>query len=1042
MPQPVKQPIDIDFSRGLNLKADPYQVPVGNFLSLVNSVFDKVGRLTKRNGFPNLTPLPDATTSYLTTFNGDLQAIGTNLLAYSPGQQTWVEKGSTYPLELSTMTLIRNSVNQSWADSAIASTGLICTVYSEQSASGNVYKYAIADSLSGQNLVAPALIPVASGTVTNSPRVFLLGNNFILLYQNVISGVSHLEYTAISASTGLVTQTNTSISASFTNSSSLAYDAVVANNTMFIAWNGGSASGIKMVSLSSGLALSSTINPDPSHQATLVSVTADVSQSLPLIWVTYYSSSTSNGYTLLVDSSLTVLLAPTQFLTGVTIVNLTSTAVSTNTTPPVSSNTIFYEVQSVYSYDSGILSDLVDSGTVSQTGAITGAFVSIRSLGLASKAFQVDGTFYYLGAYQSPYQSTYFLVNATKSRAETPVVVAKLAYSNGGGYLRTGLPNVSVSGTEAQVPYLVKDLIQPVNKNTNVPVGTQVAGVYTQTGINLASFDFVTDGLSATEIGNNLQLTGGFPWAYDGYIPVENGFFLYPDSVEATWNATGGSIVAQPDGSTNTNAYWIQAVYQWTDDQGNPVFSAPSIPVPVTTTGTASTGTITVHVPYIRLTYKIANPPTVTIYRWSVGQQSYYQTSGFTFAASNGIQLNDTTNDSVTYIDKLPDSAILGNALLYTTGGVVEDIGGPATSITTLFDDRYWLVDSEDRNLLWYSKQVIEATPVELSDLFTFYVAPSTGAQGSTGDISALFPMDDKLIIFKEDAAYYINGSGPDNTGNNSTYSQPIFITSTVGCSNTRSLVMTPNGIMFQSNKGIWLLGRDLSTKYIGAEVEDFNGFKVTSAVAVPGTNQVRFGLDNGITLMYDYFVGQWGEFEGIPSISSTLYGDMHTIVDKYGRVSQEKANTYLDGSNPVLMSFTSSWLQLAGLRGYMRAYWFYFLGTYLSPHKLQVQIAYDYNSSAVQGDLIAPINYAGPYGSDPYYGGDGLTPYGGPPQLYNWRVFLERQRCKAFQISMQEVFDPSFGTVAGPGLTLSGLNCIVGLKKAYAPINSNQQVG
>jgi hypothetical protein len=329
-----------------------------------------------------------------------------------------------------------------------------------------------------------------------------------------------------------------------------------------------------------------------------------------------------------------------------------------------------------------------------------------------------------------------------------------------------------------------------------------------------------------------------------------------------------------------------------------------------------------------------------------------------------------------------------------------------------------------------------------MSDLFTFYVAPSTGAQGSAGQITALFPMDDKLVIFKNAAIYYINGTGPDNTGANSTYSQPTFITASVGCSNPRSIVLMPMGLMFQSDKGIWLLGRDLSTTYIGDAVEDFNSYTVNSAVAIPESNQVRFSLSNGYMLMFDYYVKQWGEFQGVPSISSTLYQNYHTIVNQYGAVSQETPGIYLDGSNPVLMSFTTSWLQLAGLRGYMRAYWFYFLGTYLSPHKLNLSVAYDYNSSPSQTDLIVPLNYAGPYGSDPYYGGDGSSGYGEPLSLYNWRIFLERQRCKAFQINMQEVFDPTYGTVAGPGLTLSGLNCIVGVKKAYSPISQTQQIG
>jgi len=457
----------------------------------------------------------------------------------------------------------------------------------------------------------------------------------------------------------------------------------------------------------------------------------------------------------------------------------------------------------------------------------------------------------------------------------------------------------------------------------------------------------------------------------------------------------------------------------------------------VTTTGSLSTGSVAIHVPMLRLTYKIANPAKIVIYRWSVAQQSYYQVTSIATP-----ELNNTGVDYLTFTDTLADTTILGNSLLYTTGGVVEDIGAPASNLLTVFDSRLWLVDAEDPNLLWFSKQVIEGTPVEMSDLFTFYIDPSIGAQGPTGPILALAPMDDKLILFKANAIYYINGTGPDNTGANSQYSQPIFITSTVGCSVPRSISMMPNGLMFQSNKGIWLLGRDLSTKYIGDAVETYNSDPVTSAITVPATNQVRFGLSSGTTLMYDYYVNQWGTFEGIPSIAATLYENAHTIVNEYGVVSQETPGTYLDGSNPVLMSFTTSWLRLAGLRGYMRAFWFTFLGTFLSPHKLQAQVAYDYNASPVQSDLINPGLYAPSYGSDPFYGGDGSTPYGGPNTLENNRVFLQRQRCKAFQVSITEVFDPSYGTVAGPGLTLSGLSAIVGVKKAWAPIDQNRSVG
>ena len=87
-------------------------------------------------------------------------------------------------------------------------------------------------------------------------------------------------------------------------------------------------------------------------------------------------------------------------------------------------------------------------------------------------------------------------------------------------------------------------------------------------------------------------------------------------------------------------------------------------------------------------------------------------------------------------------------------------------------------------------------------------------------------------------------------------------------------LSLQPQGLMFEfaseAGNQIWTLGRDLSTQYTGAPVEGLTtNATVKSAVNVPGTNQVRFTLDTGITLMYDYYYQQWGTFVNIPAISS-----------------------------------------------------------------------------------------------------------------------------------------------------------------------------
>jgi hypothetical protein len=74
------------------------------------------------------------------------------------------------------------------------------------------------------------------------------------------------------------------------------------------------------------------------------------------------------------------------------------------------------------------------------------------------------------------------------------------------------------------------------------------------------------------------------------------------------------------------------------------------------------------------------------------------------------------------------------------------------------------------------------------------------------GDITALKAMDDKLIIFKENAIFYLSGDGPNNLGQQDTFIEPQLISSDIGCSVKNSVVLTPAGIFFKSHKGIHLL--------------------------------------------------------------------------------------------------------------------------------------------------------------------------------------------------------------------------------------------
>lgn len=999
-----KTGIPISFTQGLDLKTDPKQIGLGKFLSLKNSVFNKSGLLQKRNGFGDLTALSASHLNTLTTFNGNLTAIGQSLYAFSQESDQWLNKGSIYSAQLETVPLVRTSSQQNTVDVAVNSEGLVCTVWEDSNTSS---LYQIVDSLTGQVLISNGTI--ASGA--KIPRVFNIGNYFVITFLISITGTPHLQYIAVSTSD--VTSVTAAVDLSVLVSSvSAGYDGQVISDNLYVAWNGSDGGGaVRVTYIDSNLNQHAT-TAMAGRNCVTVSVCGDLTTINPTIWVSFNDSS-NNGWTASFTNALVAGLAPTQIWTTITVINLTSLATN-------NINTIYYETSNVYS-GGAVRSDYISKVTCTSVGVVGSPSVVVRSLALASKAFVLNSTRYMLGVYGGTLQPTYFLVDDSGN------VVAKIAYSNGGGYPSDQiLSNAIVNDSTVSIGYRFKDLLTSVNKEQSGAAG----GIYSQTGINLANITISDAPMVTSEIASSLHLTGGFLWQYDGVKPVEHSFHLWPEDVTVTTADTGGHLSAQ--------IYFHQVVYEWTDSQGNLHRSAPSVPIESDLTGSGtSTNIITLQIPTLRLTYKTApNSVRLVVYRWSTANQQYYQSTSIASPT-----LNNPAVDTISYVDTLADSSIIGNALIYTTGGVVENIAAPACSGICMFKTRLMVIYAEDPNVIGYSKQVIENVPVEMSDLFTQYVAPTIGAQGSTGHTKVISAMDDKFLMFKRDAIYYMTGQGPDNAGANNDFSDPVFITSTVGCSNAQSLAFIPQGLMFQSDKGIWLLGRDLSTQYIGAPVESLtDGATVLSALTIPETNQVRFTLDTGVTLLYDYYYAQWGSFYGIPAISGCLYQNLHTILNSYGLIKQETPGFYLDGSNPVLMSFKTGWLNLNGVQGYERAYYFYLLGQYITPHKLNILIAYDYNSSPSQSDTIQPDNYSPVYGDDPIYGSS--SPYGGAPNKEQWRVFLRQQQCQAFQITFNEIYDATFGVTAGAGLTLSGIDLVIGAKKKWPRIAPKYSVG
>jgi hypothetical protein len=349
MPPVQKANLPINFAKGIDQKSDPFQVQLGRFLSLENTTFSKIGRLTKRNGYRKLTPLPDDTSlpNLISTFAGNLITLGDQIQAYSAGSATWVSKGSTHPVNLSTLSLVRTGTNQSQCDAVPSSNGLVCVVYSDDQPGGTVYKYAIADIETGQNIVSPTTITPSAGTVDGAPRVFFLGKFFAIVFTANNGGSYSLQYIAVNSTIPTSVSAPDTISSQYDPDSQVAFDGYVANNSLYLAWNGSDVGGsVRMTYIDSTLTQHNTI-AFATEVATTMGIYADESGVTPVVYVAYYDSVSQDGSILAVDSTLNTVLAPTSIISGEDVANITLTAVD-------GTATILYEVNNAYSFDAAL----------------------------------------------------------------------------------------------------------------------------------------------------------------------------------------------------------------------------------------------------------------------------------------------------------------------------------------------------------------------------------------------------------------------------------------------------------------------------------------------------------------------------------------------------------------------------------------------------------------------------------------------------------------------------------------------------------------
>ena len=978
-----KQNIPINFGQGIDTKTDQKQVLPGKLLLLQNGQFISTGKLRKRFGNEALSQSLTsggaiAAGALLGSFQSELvEGDGLQLYSYAASTNEWTPKGALISFEIDQLSIIKNGYQQTEVDSAQHPNGLRLFTWND---SRGTFRYSVVDSVTDQSIVADKALPATASLV----KPMVIGAYLLIFYIDTSS--HNLRMISIQANNPTISFSPIDV-ATDVNVSNPVYDIAPTPTRLFISYNNSSmGGGISTKYVSEFLVISASFVEAGEVASTSLACFFDT--VLSQVWVAYYNG-TAVKYFILNFALSAVVLAPTSIETIANIVRVVGYASN-------GVGQVWYEIATVADYN-----EYTHTAHLTNAGVVTGVGLFIGSVGLAFKPFNNAGITYVGLTHSSVEQPEYFIARYDGA------VVGKLAPSNGGGLLLVNLvpETVPIGDSEFLTSTLLKDLLTTIG-------GT----VYTQTGAVAYVFNFESNNqYYKTVMGSNFHVTGGMLWAYDGEVIVEQNFHIYPENISPAQTASG---------PLSNGQYQYSVTYEWTDFQGQIHRSNPSTPITVTVTSSAD-NQVTLTIPTLMVTAK--QNVQVVVYRTEANGTIFYQAT----SVSSPL-FNDPTMFVVTFVDTVSDATLIGNPILYTTGGVVNNFAPPAPLLITIFKDRLIIVPAESPNSIWFSKEVVPGSPVEFSDQFI----QNIDQRG--GPITGIEQLDDKLILFKLAESFYMVGDGPDNTGAQNDFTQAQLITTDSGCNNAKSIVLMPVGVMYQSEKGWYTLGRNLGVTYTGAAVEAFNGQTTTSSILIPKNRQVRFTLADGDTLTYDYFVEQWAVYTNFNAMDSTVFENEFTFVQNSGLVLQEDESLYTDNNQFIKMKATTSWLSMAGLQGFQRAYRCLFIGDYISPHQLLISVSYDFDPSIQQQDYINTVNIfpITDYGQDSPYGSE--VQYGGQYPQYQFRIDLQRQTCQAIQFTIEDVQGEDFGE----GFNLSALNLMVGVKQGSNKIPSTRVFG
>jgi hypothetical protein len=550
----------------------------------------------------------------------------------------------------------------------------------------------------------------------------------------------------------------------------------------------------------------------------------------------------------------------------------------------------------------------------------SGTFTVAGSRGLGSRAFKIATKWYIATIFASAVQGHLYLLELDQDAAGANGCVSLAGYLVAGN--NGGQPAL---GVMTSVPALSSTKV--LLTGTTLDAGaTSIAAITLTWGDTLLGAPVAHNGV--------LAIPGACGKIYDGNAVYEQGFLLWPEAPTATAGA-GGSL-------TLLATYEYLVTWECLDDTGRLWRSSAGFIT--TTTLTGANNKYTVDVPQLRITerttvFNIATPVQVTVKLWrTAGKDTHHLVSS---------AVNDPSSDTVAFVDTLADTTVAANEQLYTDDNELENITPPA--VLAYGEHRARLAALSGDGAAWVSKEVQDGLAVGFSSDIRIPFDPAGGP------FTGLLPLDQTLVVGQRAALWGITGEGPNLDGSNP-YPYPVPLPGAPGLLGPRSFVVTPDGAIVKTAKGVFMLDRAGGVQNLpGSDV--YNGLTVTGGVRLDDRTMAVLTTSDGRSLCWDWLLKTWHTWTGQPAVANCIWQNKFTWIEANGKVHVETPGAFADDAGAYAMVVQLSWIDM--VHAYLKR--IELIGEAFGTCTLQALSSYDYDEANVDTLRSWALSVAGP---------------------------------------------------------------------------------